>query len=377
MPIIQVEADKLCDVEVSHISLVRRGANRIPFKIVKQEDPMSIFKSLDLGNLGSMFSQKAEANPGRIVGVITMKGDGFESIKDQIKDAGFEVEDAEEMADGSVIFKQEELVDSGVVVRMNDNIAVVTKGFSPYEMTIGRDGVSFSDLCESNGFYPGVNAITETIGTAVRQAVHAATSVSEAKKAVEGIFQEAKAYAVSFIEGLPEKAFKLESIYPVALKAEAASVDSAITEPAPALETDGVIPDVKKEEEEEASSDDADVDVETVTKTEGSLTSSEVSAIVTSAISTAVTGLASKLSGVTSGVSGVLKSVADLDARFNDLVTRIESVEAVAKDAKAAVAGTVLDGTAQVSDELVRSVEKRARKADIDTAFLPRRPFRR
>lgn len=80
MPKFKVKANEMTEATVSHISLVDRGANRIPFKIVKQEKSgMSAkhFASLDLRNL---FVRKNEEQVEKeddveIVGVVTMDDD--------------------------------------------------------------------------------------------------------------------------------------------------------------------------------------------------------------------------------------------------------------------------------------------------------------
>lgn len=242
MALVRFQATKMSDAKVSHISLVERGANRIPFKVVKQEvKGMKYFAGIDLGRVGSLFAKKAEPAVvvPVVVGIITMKGEGLESIKAQIVEAGFQVEDMIENEDGSVVFKQGdgEFDGEGVVVRLNDHIGIVAKGFSPYPMEVSADGgsgtMSFADQCAAQGFYPGVTAIMDVLSSSVRDTVRGSDSPAEARDAIQKLFNEAQAYTVSFVAGLPASTFKLEDITPqLAAKVEGGEGgEAAVVEP--------------------------------------------------------------------------------------------------------------------------------------------------
>ena len=153
MPTINFKATKMTGAKVSHISLVERGANRIPFKVVKQEKDMSAFQGLDLGGLFNR--RKSEKTEPKVVAVVTMKGEAYEAVAKMVEEAGFAVASVQEMDDGSMIFKQEDgaiedLMEGSSVLRLNDHIALVTKGFSPYNMDVTSDGVTFADVNQSS-----------------------------------------------------------------------------------------------------------------------------------------------------------------------------------------------------------------------------------
>jgi soluble cytochrome b562/translation initiation factor 6 (eIF-6) len=221
MTTLKFTAKKMSDAVVSHISLVERGANRTPFKIMKSTETdkgmSKLFSGLDLGNLGRMFTNKGEAPAtpsAEVIGVVTMSGEAFEAVKKQIEDAGFDVSKETVAADGSVFFQQGETLtaEGDTLIRLNDHVAIVTKGFSPYSMESMSDGVSFADACNAKGFYPGVSTIMETLGDSIRKSVNEAESPAAASAAVAKVFKEAQAYAAQFIQSLPVKTFKLESI---------------------------------------------------------------------------------------------------------------------------------------------------------------------
>ena len=108
---IKLNVTKLGDPTVNYISLVSRGANRIPFRIVKHEQEQSMIDLASL-NLSKLFKgEKATAESTvpqpTIVGFVTMKDENFETVKKHLKDAGYKISDIHEEADGSVVFKQQ------------------------------------------------------------------------------------------------------------------------------------------------------------------------------------------------------------------------------------------------------------------------------
>lgn len=414
MPKAKFSAVKMSGAQVSHISLVERGANRIPFKVVKKEkQDMSAFESLDLGGLFSR--RKAEKAAPQVVAVVTMKGEGFDSIKKQVEEAGFAVADVQEMEDGSMVFNQGEFSakDSDTqVIRMNDNIALVMKGFSPYNMDVTADGMSFAEQCAAKGFYPGISTIMETLGDALRSSVQVAKTPAEAKASASKLFSEASAYAASFVSGLPQKAFKLETIAPeipaaegsAATAAEGTTTEGTGTEgqgeqaavtkaegeqpntgTQTAAETgtssepvekspkeDEMGPDGKKKKkcEEGASETSAETAPEPLTHEK---VSDIVSSQVEEQVKKAMSGVESALAGVTEAFQSIQKSMTEMKGSVDGVVSRVDAVETVAKAAKEAVAGVVLSG-AETGDAIPAQAKKSEMGVfggrEIDTAYM-------
>lgn len=420
MPTIKFKANKMSDAHVSHISLVERGANRIPLKIVKEEKQgMSKFASLDLGNFGAVFARKAEKPAPAIVGIVAMKGEGFESIKKQVEAAGFAVADMTENADGSVVFKQGDIEGDSTLVRLNDHVALVCKGFSPYNMDINSDGVTFADVCAAQGFYPGINTIMEVLASSVRDTVYASASPADAKTQVGKLFGEAQAYVSAFLAGMPVKAFKMEGIVPEVVEGAGDGVtgDADITaaveaEMAPEGMTDaeavtkGFKPFVKgggkaKLTPEEQAAADAEAAKTKAKKGDGevaaegtgeaaatdaaaetppaALTQAEVSDIVSTHVAKAMEALSAKLGDQIGGIANtfatVQKSVEEFSGSMTELKTRMETAEKVAKSAQEAVTGTVVHGSESGDTVQTKKSETSQASRDIDTGFQPKGAF--
>lgn len=424
MPTIKVQATKMGSANAQFISLVERGANRIPFKIIKQEKDMAGFtKGLDLGNI---FARKSETKDksAQVVAVVTMKGEGMESIKKQVEAAGFAVADMQEMDDGSVVFKQDgDMEGETTVVRLNDHVAVVTKGFRPYSMDMDvGNGTSFAEACAAQGFYPGVRTIVDVLASSISSAADAAATPADAAKAVGKMFDEAKAYTVAFMNGLPVKAFKLETIAPEpTAKGEAAppqeepavpehtctDCGSATKQPDMALKSDGTVGEVCKacatkqkpntKDGKPGSNDMADGGTEGAEGTDGAqgdngkkakktdgtpgdesseagLTEEQVSSIVASQMEGVVTTLSKKLEEALAGVTkGVQESLAGVTSTVEDLSGRVAKAEAEASKAQSAVQGTIVVGSESGDPEVAAKKSESGSVfggREIDTAYM-------
>ena len=381
MPKLKITATKMKDADVSFISLVDRGANRIPFKIVKKENPMAgHFAGLDLGKLFTRKSDQKDKR-GEVLAVVTMKGDDFEEVKQQVADAGFSVASVQEMEDGSVLFvqgdktvlKQEDTAGT-TVIRLNDHVAVITKGFNPYGGMEEGDGqgTSFADQCRALGFYPGVRTALEVLTQNIYSLVDGASSPTDAAQQVSKLFDEAKAYLVSYVGGLPATVFKLETI-----EVEKADMPPKKKKPGSTCGTG----------REEGSEDDktTSVDSSTPTKTakeeeekpaqaEPALTKDEVSSIVAGHMESVVKEMARKMDEAMAAVKASMsESISQVSVTVESLADRVAKAEEKAKVAEDAVKGTVISG-ADVGDP-VPTVKSELRGVyggrDIDTAFMP------
>lgn len=409
MPTVKVTANKMTDASVSFISLVDRGANRIPFKIVKQEKSMSgHFAGLDLGKL---FARKSETKDkhGEVLAVVTMKGESFDSVKKQVADAGFSVDNVQEMEDGSVIFKQDgDMEGETTLVRLNDHVAVVTKGFRPYAMDITVGDGSFAEQCAAQGFYPGVRTIVDVLAQSINVAVDQAASPQDAAKMVAKMFDEAKTYTVGFLGGLPVKAFKLESVTVEKAAAPKAKAKPADGEEMPEGEmAEGEDPKKKKapaakaaapagkkkpvtdemgdeggDAEMEAAESDAEQAAEDKAKSkakskkseDGGLTEDDVSSIVAEKVDAAVSEMAKKMDEALAAIQKVVsESVSKVSTSVEDLSGRVAKAEQKATVAESAIKGTVVHGSESGDHAPVQKSESSGvfGGRDIDTAFMP------
>lgn len=408
MPTLTFQATEMKDAKVAHISLVDRAATRIPFKVIKQEKPMNVLKHLDLA---SVF-KKDKPPATQIVGVITMKSDGYDSVKGQYKEAGFSVDDEDVQKDGSVIFGQtEDMSGEHVLVRLSDNTILAVRGFRPYEMDVqDEDGVPFSEVCKAQGYYPGMGSMIDSLRIGATEVAEKAENTSDAVSQITKMFDEAKQYAVSLVKGLPPNAFKLEKVFPETeigfeddwpedevalydqvLKDSAASSKAWATRRRNAKSQQhkdyyllrslaGMVkprgpakPKATSKEDVAKACDPKDkskmMNGKTM-KSEDDDIVDDTTQLVEELVQKQFEVLATKMESMFSDVSDSIQAVGD---KLASLSTRVESAEKVAKAASEAVEGTVvLGGEGGDYAGTARKVENINRGREIDTAFVPR-----
>lgn len=145
---------ELKSADVRFISLVTRAANRIPFRVVKSENDMSI----DLSGRYTRNIKKQEAVTPGIVGVVVFKQEDaakMEAVEAVLKGAGFAVDAVEDNEDGTRIYKQEaDIPADASVIRLSDNTALVVKGFTK-QAEIMAEAAQFSEAVPAEGFFQG------------------------------------------------------------------------------------------------------------------------------------------------------------------------------------------------------------------------------
>lgn len=236
---IKTTATELKDADVRFISLVPRGANRIPFRVQKKSQES--FMGIDLGSLFNKAKKQESTTPVVSALVVPSKGDNFAEVTAAIKAAGYSVDNVVENADGTVIFKQDDSPEDGAdAIRMSDHLAIALKGFRPYAEALSN---SFKEQAAANGFYSGMRNACDTFANVVSSGIYAADTPADAAEMVKKTAKEFTDYMVSLANALPANAFKAEkALSDLAVKAEqdkAAAVAKAATkEPADQPKTD-------------------------------------------------------------------------------------------------------------------------------------------
>lgn len=391
MPLVKVKATKMSNAKATFISMVSRGANRTPYHIVKQENGMSgkFMRGLDIS---SILTRKRE-NP-EVVAVVTMKGEGFESVKKQVGELGFSVTDEIEMEDKSVVFKQGDVAEGeGTIIRFNENVALVTKGFTPYEMDMNVGDSSFKDLVSAQGFYPSLDTIMNVASNSVFEIVSKAETPAEASQQVGDLFEEVKKYAQSMAGNLPAHCFKLEKVVPEDSKEES-TVDPEVVETIKkediktetTVETTVVVeksacPDGMDQTKWDAMSDDeksthmAKKEETSAPKdqdTQKSLTEEQVSTIVATKVSDSMKELTAQMEGMLTSITKSLKDgIEPLKVSVEDIAGKVTTLGDKVQKQEDAMKGIVVQGGDSADRDLapVRKAERAGR--EIDTAFNP------
>jgi len=199
-----IKAREVTDVEVDFLSLVKRGANRIPYRLVKSEDnDMAI-------DLSKIFFRKSEPKTPVIGAVAVASGDNQAAIIEALKKS-YDVVEVVEHEDAHIVkFDEDFSADDADVVKMSDDIAAfvmhLEKGVVTYP-----DSESFMENMQGAGFLPSVrmasDVMLETIMNVVWSEGDQATTIAK----IESVLDEYREYVTSMVGGMPMQLFKMES----------------------------------------------------------------------------------------------------------------------------------------------------------------------
>lgn len=224
----KLKATELKNVDVTHISLVKRASSRVPLRITKSDLFNQESTMLNLNTLGRRIFKSepaAKTTPDAPV-LVAVAVDGLtadaEKVLTALKAAGVEVTRAQKSEDGVTTFLGDADLDQDVeIVKASPQVALVFKGFSPYSENM-RQG-TFGEMATARGFWGGMRSATEVLVEKVEGELYGADDKSAAVVKAEAHLKEFSSYLSSLINALPEKAFKAEQVVS-ALQVEAAEL---------------------------------------------------------------------------------------------------------------------------------------------------------
>lgn len=366
MSTVVVDAVEMKEATVTHISLVKRGANRIPFRIVKESQENDMF-NIDLGKVMKGAAAKKEDVTNKVLGLVVAKDDATDNVKAALKSAGFSVDTMIEREDGTCVFKQgDDEIDSSTskVVKVSDNLLVVMKGYDPYGANL-----DFMGTINSQAFYPSLWSAFDALYDVASKSMRDVGTPEEAVAALTPVLDDFKAYVISVAKNIPAEVFKAEKEVSDVIKAAKAEASAAPAE-ASAVTTETEVAGVVKDESEGGEAvTNADAPVP-----EGT-TPPDIAEAIKAALGAALEPLTAMVGDLQQSVTTATKQVATLSEAHTALATKVGEVESVAQKSASVISNTVVGG-AQASEEDVAQVASTpATKAEHDwddTAFSRR-----
>jgi hypothetical protein len=338
---------ELKDVDVSFVSLVKRGANRAPFKIMKHDTgdkPMGI----DLAKF--LFSKSAKAPlVAAVAAIIVGKTDRGAAMLQPLKDAGFNLETPVEF-DDKTVYPQlaDRLVKSDdgshalnaknaeSFLLPNDVIFVVE---NVAKMEYGFESEKFNEMVATQGLWNSLYGATEALRATVNVALEGAPSKADAVNLIKQAATDYGAYVASLITALPEAVLKFDMSVNKVPVVDAKKAEAEVTKPAeepkvedkPKDESAAEVTkteDVKPEDKKDAPADKpADAPAAEVAKEDPVLKA-------LNALTETVTASVAKIDSLQSELKALQATVND---RGTATDAAIKAVEGVAKTAEKSV----------------------------------------
>ncbi|UOX39938.1 transport and binding protein [Vibrio phage V-YDF132] len=369
---VKVRARALKDGESHYISIVDKGANRIPLRMLKnEENPMIEFGSLNVAKLFNR--QKAEPTP-NAVGIIvgTDKAAGFAAA---LKAEGYETVEILECGQDDLRFvstKSEVVLEDTIKFNCVDRAVVIENGQKMLKDWGFDEDNGFAASVAANAFYANMHSAVDTLCSAIYSKMDDAAQGTRPTEEVSKLLADFTAYMLALVNTVPETAFKMEKIQPVEIEdaqgdepngtddttvnggetvteeandstANTAEVDSAN------IATDGN-PTVDADATAEADAGTApegapEGDVSGEVTESGQKSESEPSAesVQLTAILEAVTAMTQTMTGMKSEMDTLSNTVSSQGETMSEITSRIAKAEKTAKKSLEAAAGTVVD----------------------------------
>ena len=379
MPDLQIKANELVDTRVDFIALVKRGANRIPFRIVKQENE----EMLDLQKIGRSLFKKAEAAP-EVIAAVVPAGADLEMLAKLFEDAGLDsTAFLKTEIDGVVTLAKADAdkADDTVVIKSGDIGLVITglkKGFDAWSVEGG-----FSDAVKAQAFYPSLFTVGEVLHETVFDSLRKSSSPEEASQKIAKSVDEFKSYVTALASALPASAFYVDRNYEGYMKADA-KMKAKIVDPEDDMEDEEYkkgMPFVAKKEGEPTTKADEVTPEGDQKPNEGALEA--VAKADATPADEAGNALAADVEGLKKSTADILAAMAELSKSITAavtevhqtvksdlaaLTTRVETVAEQATKTDAALSGTVF---ADAGEDKRGRVAKSADRVPplLDTAY--------
>lgn len=223
------------DPEIQFVSLVKRGANREPFRILKAENVevpesgttlrdkvLALFSKADAPKVTALFVDKEELD--KVLPVL--KSAGF---RDDLRTEGDHIVCLKQVEGDDIVAGSFVQVSPGVVAGLN----VVRKGIGFWNSPVPATGPepyklrTFDEIISETSIYPMFDGARSALWTALDSALQAPGTKEETLEAVATATRQFTAYVQNHLSDVPEELFKCERSFAVNLEGRNLSTNAS------------------------------------------------------------------------------------------------------------------------------------------------------
>lgn len=214
--VIKVRARSLKNAEASYISVVDRGANRLPIRMLKNEGE----NMFDLNKL-FLRGQKSEPKQPEVMGVLVPEAtaEGYAAAMKSDDNEVF-VLDTDTEGVKFVSYKEEASLEGALILKgaKEESPAVVVDTAQKQLSDFGFDPEQgFAGSVVSYGFYSNIRAAMNVLFDAMFDILETAEPGMPPLERAQTLLDEFNSYMVSLLQTVPTEAFKMEKLEPVAV----------------------------------------------------------------------------------------------------------------------------------------------------------------
>jgi len=214
MPKVQISANQLEGADVDFLSLVTKGANRVPFRFTKGENEMG----LDLYALGRRMFGKEESVGPAVVAAVVRKGADLDLVRDRLQKAGLSIEQ-QETKDGDVYFVQPGVPAEEIgVLKIDDDLGLIISHIEKAFSDLNFESTSFNEVFSQESFFPSLRLGSDMLNNTIGNIMQKVDTPDEAQGEIEKAVDEFKRWVGVLVSNIPVEAFKLDKSTPVETK---------------------------------------------------------------------------------------------------------------------------------------------------------------
>ena len=355
MATVTIRARALSGANTNFISIVDKGANRVPIRMLKNDkgdQPM-----LDLGTIYSRFTAKKQEPQAEAVGILcgteqaagimaAMKAEGYENVF---------ILDCPSNDDTKCVAIKSELDFDSLTFLNNGDRAVAVENAQKMLKDWGvEDYADFAGNMAANGFYANLRVATETLHDGMWSLMENSGVGNRPVEEINTLLQGFNDYVMGLVQAVPESAFKMEKITPLAVDANETTTETATnveadagteSEADPAKgesteaeavsgATDGTTTteEVTEEEAEAPTGDQGDDNTATPEPTSAAKSDNQTLQQILEAVN-----------GLKSDMSSLQEAQSTVNTTVNQLTSRVQKAEKTATDAAEAAGSYVAD----------------------------------
>ncbi len=209
---VTVVARELTDMDVTRLSLVKRGANRIPIRITKSGDKDMTFLNFDTLFLRKGTKDDPARNTPTLVGVAIADGAHTDEVIPALKASGFEVDHVlkDDKSGGVMLmFSPEAPLEDVVAYKMSDDVAMLFTGIQK-GLDSWADSGDFVENITTAGFIPSFRVASGILQDTVSNLMYEEGSADVTKSAVAKALSDYSGYVLAVLNTVPVNAFKVE-----------------------------------------------------------------------------------------------------------------------------------------------------------------------
>jgi hypothetical protein len=229
---LRIKASQITDADVLFVSLVDRGANRIPYRIIKQDNNMI--------NLHNLFKREIPKGTS-LVGVALSSDDLAKKSEALLEKFGFTRDTRQKTEDGSALFMKPGNHDEYIVLKHDDNLMLMVGGRGITAMIPAVDlaqkadtaSAGFYDFIKEDGIYGMASRVCDAMPYMIYRAVTNALTQQQASANVASLCAAFADYMTTLAKTLPPEAFLLVEGFEGAITVEAAEVEAKADDSAP------------------------------------------------------------------------------------------------------------------------------------------------